>query len=106
MLDIFYGFFTPGEKARKVVGGIGDEVVARPREYGSVLERPNTYGAGITYGAEHLKATPGRSPPRRSRGLYWRKPTLEWPVHDQSVPPWVLCDCANFVRPLLRFLDD
>ncbi|CAN5734820.1 FAD-dependent oxidoreductase [soil metagenome] len=57
VLDTFDGFYTPGERARKVVGGIGDDVVAGLREWGPVLERPNTYGAGtgVTYHAEHLK---------------------------------------------------
>jgi hypothetical protein len=57
VLDTFYGFYTPGERARKVVGGIGDDVVTALRELGPVLERPNTYGAGtgVTYFAEHLK---------------------------------------------------
>jgi hypothetical protein len=57
VLDTFYGFWTPGERPRKVVGGIADEVVAGLRELGPVVERPNTYGAGtgITYLAEHLK---------------------------------------------------
>ena len=57
VLDTFYGFFTPGSSARKVVGGIADEVVAGLRRLGPVVERPNTYGAGtgITYLAEHLK---------------------------------------------------
>lgn len=57
VLDTFYGFYTPGLRAVKVVGGIGDEVVAGLGEFGSVLERPNMYGAGtgITYLAEHLK---------------------------------------------------
>jgi hypothetical protein len=57
VLDTFYGFYTPGEKARKVVGGIGDDVVGGLRELGPVIERPNTYGAGtgVTYFAEHLK---------------------------------------------------
>jgi hypothetical protein len=57
VLDTFYGFFTPGSVSRKVVGGIGDEVVAGLRGLGDVVERPNTYGAGtgITYLAEHLK---------------------------------------------------
>ncbi len=57
VLDTFYGFFTPGERARKVVGGIADEVVAGLRSLGPVVERPNTYGAGtgLTYLAEHLK---------------------------------------------------
>ena len=57
VLDTFYGFYTPGERARKVVAGIGDDVVAGLRTIGDVVERPNTYGAGtgITYLAEHLK---------------------------------------------------
>ena len=57
VLDTFYGFYTPGSNARKVVGGIGDDVVAALRKLGPVVERPNTYGAGtgITYLAEHLK---------------------------------------------------
>jgi hypothetical protein len=57
VLDTFYGFYTPGSAARRVVGGIGDEVVAALRRLGTVVERPNTYGAGtgVTYLAEHLK---------------------------------------------------
>jgi hypothetical protein len=57
VLDTFYGFFTPGDSEIKVVGGIGDEVVDHLRQYGDVVYRPNTYGAGtgITYIAEHLK---------------------------------------------------
>jgi hypothetical protein len=57
VLDTFYGFYTPGSMARKVVGGIGDDVVAGLRALGPVVERPNTYGAGtgVTYLAEHLK---------------------------------------------------
>ena len=57
VLDTFYGFYTPGTKAAKVVGGIGDEVVAGLTALGPVVERPNTYGAGtgVTYLAEHLK---------------------------------------------------
>jgi glycine/D-amino acid oxidase-like deaminating enzyme len=57
VLDTFYGFYTPGSEARKVVGGIGDDVVEELRRLGRVVERPNTYGAGtgVTYLAEHLK---------------------------------------------------
>lgn len=57
VLDTFYGFYTPGSEARKVVGGIPDDVVAGLRALGPVVERPNTYGAGtgVTYLAEHLK---------------------------------------------------
>jgi hypothetical protein len=57
VLDTFYGFWTPGDTPRKMVGGIADEVVASLRVLGPVVERPNTYGAGtgVTYLAEHLK---------------------------------------------------
>ena len=57
VLDTFYGFYTPGLRSLKVVGGIADDVVAALRAIGTVVERPNTYGAGtgVTYLAEHLK---------------------------------------------------
>src|SRR5829696_2841393 len=57
VLDTFYGFYTPGSRAAKVVGGVADEVVAGLGRLGPVVERPNTYGAGtgVTYLAEHLK---------------------------------------------------
>jgi hypothetical protein len=57
VLDTFYGFYLPGEEPRKIVAGVGDDVVAGLRRLGTVVERPNTYGAGtgITYLAEHLK---------------------------------------------------
>lgn len=57
ILDTFYGFFTPGSAARKIAGGVSDDVVSGLRALGPVLERPNTYGAGtgVTYNSEHLK---------------------------------------------------
>ena len=57
VLDTFYGFYTPGSAARKVVGGVADDVVAGLRALGPVIERPNTYGAGtgVTYHPDHLK---------------------------------------------------
>ena len=57
VLDTFYAFYTPGEKARRVVGGIGWEVAERLKAEGMAFERPNTYGAGtgVTYDPEVLK---------------------------------------------------
>lgn len=57
VLDTFYGFYTPGSRARKVVGGVPDDVVAGLRRHGTVVERPNSFGAGtgVTYHPEHLK---------------------------------------------------
>ncbi|HEY0702266.1 MAG TPA: FAD-dependent oxidoreductase [Candidatus Acidoferrales bacterium] len=57
VLDTFYGFYTPGTKSLKVVGGVADDVVKGLREYDACMERPNTYGAGtgVTYNSEYLK---------------------------------------------------
>jgi 2-polyprenyl-6-methoxyphenol hydroxylase-like FAD-dependent oxidoreductase len=57
VLDTFYAFYTPGEARRRVVGGIGWEVVERLTAEGVAFERPNTYGAGtgVTYDQETLK---------------------------------------------------
>ena len=57
VLDTFYGFYTPGVEVKKIVSGVPDDVVTELRSLGTVIERPNTYGAGtgITYNPEHLK---------------------------------------------------
>jgi len=57
VLDTFYGFYAPGTRSLKVVGGIADDVIAALRGFGCCFERPNTYGAGtgITYNSEYLK---------------------------------------------------
>jgi glycine/D-amino acid oxidase-like deaminating enzyme len=57
MLDTFYGFFTPGEAPRKVVGGTPNRVVDALDAAGAVFLRPNTYGAGtgVNYNPERLK---------------------------------------------------
>ena len=57
VLDTFYGFYTPGEPAKKVVGGVPDDVVQALMDHNVAIIRPNTYGAGngITYDPEILK---------------------------------------------------
>ena len=57
VLDTFYGFYTPGNRSVRVVGGIGNDVIAGLNRIGRSFERPNTYGAGtgVTYHPEHLK---------------------------------------------------
>ncbi|HSJ50586.1 MAG TPA: FAD-dependent oxidoreductase [Actinomycetota bacterium] len=56
-VDTSYGFWTPGERPRQVVGGVGFEIMRSLLEAGHAFERPNTYGAGpgITYDIERLK---------------------------------------------------
>lgn len=57
VLDTFYGFFTPGPKPRKVVGGLPARVVDALASHDAIYLRPNTYGAGtgVTYNPEILK---------------------------------------------------
>ena len=57
VIDTFYGFYIPGKESKKVVGGIGDEIVEELKNRKAAIYRPNTYGAGtgITYEQEILK---------------------------------------------------
>ena len=56
-VDTSYGFWTPGERSRRVVGGVGFEIMRALLDEGHAFERPNTYGAGpgVTYDIERLK---------------------------------------------------
>jgi ribulose 1,5-bisphosphate synthetase/thiazole synthase len=57
VLDTFYGFYTPGEVAKKVVSGVPDDVIRGLNMIDRVIQRPNTFGAGtgVTYNPEMLK---------------------------------------------------
>ncbi|MFB2832332.1 FAD-dependent oxidoreductase [Aeromonas jandaei] len=57
VLDTFYGYYSPGQKSEKIIGGIPDDVAAKLKNYDCYLERPNTHGAGtaVTYNPEYLK---------------------------------------------------
>ncbi len=57
MLDTFYGFFTPSNASKKIVGGLPDTVVNELDKHGEIFLRPNTYGAGtgVNYNPERLK---------------------------------------------------
>lgn len=57
MLDTFYGFFTPAESSRKIIGGLPDLVVSELDKTNDIFLRPNTYGAGtgVNYNPERLK---------------------------------------------------
>ncbi|MFB2832763.1 FAD-dependent oxidoreductase [Aeromonas jandaei] len=57
VLDTFYGYYSPGGKSKKIIGGVPDDVAAKLIKYNSYLERPNTHGAGtaVSYNPEYLK---------------------------------------------------
>ena len=57
MLDTFYGFFTPSDTPKKIIGGLPDLVVNELLKSGNIFLRPNTYGAGtgVNYNPEKLK---------------------------------------------------
>lgn len=100
VLDTFYGFYTPGPKARKVVGGIGDDVVSALRELGPVVERPNTYGAGtgITYLAEHLKVVWERLATEAGARVLLHSTLQAAEVRDGRVESIVVATRAGFGR--------
>lgn len=56
-VDTFYGYFSPGDQALRLIGGITYEIVERLLERDAAFFRPNTFGAGtgITYDLEQLK---------------------------------------------------
>ncbi len=108
VLDTFYGFYTPGSHARKVVGGIGDEVVAELRTLGHVVERPNTYGAGtgITYLAEHLKVAWERLVERAGADVLLHAMVVDAIVRDRRIEELVVATRAGLQRVRARVIVD
>jgi glycine/D-amino acid oxidase-like deaminating enzyme len=108
VLDTFYGFFTPGSAARKVVGGIGDDVVAGLRQLGPVVERPNTYGAGtgITYLAEHLKVVWERVVVEAGARVLLHATVQDVEVRDGRVASVVVASRAGLARVRARAVVD
>ena len=100
VLDTFYGFYTPGSESRKVVGGIGDDVVAALRSLGPVVERPNTYGAGtgITYLAEHLKVAWERLVTDAGARVLLHALLQAADVHDGRIETVVIATRAGLAR--------
>lgn len=108
VLDTFYGFYTPGSQARKVVGGIGDDVVAALRALGPVIERPNTYGAGtgITYLADHLKVAWERLVTEAGARVLLHALLQEVEVHDGRAETIVVATRAGLARVRARVYVD
>lgn len=108
VLDTFYGFYTPGSGPRKVVGGIADDVVAAVRALGSVVERPNTYGAGIgvTYQAEHLKVAWERLVEAAGARIVLHAFLVEAAVHDGRVEAVTIATKAGLRHVTARVFVD
>ena len=108
VLDTFYGFFTPGSSARKVVGGVGDDVVAALRRLGPVVERPNTYGAGtgITYLGEHLKVAWEDLVVGAGARVLLHAAVQAVDVHDGQVHALVVATRAGLARVRARVVVD
>jgi hypothetical protein len=87
VLDTFYGFFTPGAAPRKVVGGIGDELIAELAGMSTVIHRPNSYGAGtgITYHPAYLKVAWERLAGRAGVRVLLHARLFAAEVHDGEV---------------------
>jgi len=100
VLDTFYGFYTPGDRALKVVGGIGDDVIAGLRQIGSVVERPNTYGAGtgVTYVAEELKVVWERLVVASGASVLLHTFVQDVVVHDGRITGLVVATKAGLRR--------
>ena len=56
-VDTFYGYFSPGDRTSRVIGGITYEIVERLFDRSAAFLRPNSFGAGtgVTYDLEILK---------------------------------------------------
>jgi hypothetical protein len=100
VLDTFYGYWTPGDAPRKVVGGIADDVVAALRRLGPVVERPNSYGAGmgITYHPEHLKVAWESLAADAGAGILLHAFLQEAVVHGGRVEEVVVATKAGLAR--------
>jgi len=100
VLDTFYGFYTPGTNAHKVIGGIADDVVDALSALGPVVRRPNTYGAGtgVTYLAEHLKVAWERLATDAGVRILLHASLQEAKVRDGRVEAVVVATRAGLAR--------
>ena len=97
VLDTFYGYYTPGAVAKKIVGGVPDQIVNELKKLGPVVERPNTYGAGtgVTYNPEHLKVAWERLLRISNVDLLLHSLVHEVKVKDRRIASLVLANRAG-----------
>lgn len=108
VLDTFYGFYTPGQVAHKVVGGVPDQVVDRLMARGRALLRPNTYGAGqgITYDPQALKIIWEELAVAAGVRLLYHTTVIDTVMHDSQVVGVVAVNKAGMMRIHARIIID
>jgi len=108
-LDTFYGFYTPGDAPKKIVGGVPDRVVDQLDFSGDILLRPNTYGAGtgITYNPERLKLVWDRLLEDAGVKVWLHASVVEAQLQNDETAGWVVLSTkSGFSRiRAARFID-
>jgi succinate dehydrogenase/fumarate reductase flavoprotein subunit len=108
VLDTFYGFYTPGSTAKKVVGGVPDQIVDALKRYGKAIYRPNTYGAGmgITYDPETLKIVWERLAQRAGVRLLYHTFVVDALCEGERIAGVIAVNKTGFVRIRARVVID
>ena len=83
----FYGFYTPGDQPRKVVGELPDRVVNELARTGDMFLRSNTYGAGtgVTYNPERLKLVWDRLLDERRRASWFHTMLVDVHTNPEGI---------------------
>ena len=108
VLDTFYGFYTPGQVAHKVVGGVPDQVVGQLMARKRALVRPNTYGAGqgITYDPQTLKIVWEELAVAAGVRLLYHTTVIDTIMRDAQVTGVVACNKSGVLRINARLIID
>ncbi len=108
VLDTIYGFFTPGSQARKVVGGVPDDVIGALMQANAAIYRPNTYGAGqgITYDPNMLKVTWERLALAAGVRILYHTLVVDALMEGEQVTGALLANKAGLLRQPARVVID
>ena len=108
VLDTIYGFYTPGSAARKVVGGVPDDVIQALLDAKAAIYRPNTYGAGqgITYDPNRLKIIWERLALAAGVRILYHTLVIDALREGQRVTGAVLANKAGLLRQPARVVID
>lgn len=96
-VDTFNGFFSPGQRAFQLVGGISYEVVQRLMERKSAFIRQNTFGSGpvVTYDMEQLKIVYEEMALEAGAKLLYYSHVPDVKVENNSIKSVTVCNKAG-----------